>query len=344
MPINLSFSPKQFTKELLSGLPERSRKVLMDRFGLSSGGERRTLESIGDEYSITRERVRQIENHALQLVRASESYISGKSHLDDLKRALHELGTVLAEETLLAEIPGTPAERNHVVFLLTVGHPFIEAREDAHFAHRWHADQQLAEKVERALASLYEGTDEDTLLSEPEFLDRFAKALKAEGVKGKPTEVLVRWLQISKRIGKNPLGEWGRASSPHVRIKNTRDFAYLTLKRHGSPMHFSEVARGIKKLFGRTAHPATTHNELIKDKRFVLVGRGLYALTEWGYEPGIVRDVIAGILRREGRPLTREEIIERVKRERYVKDATITVNLQNSMFTRTQDGRYALAA
>ena len=151
--------------------------------------------------------------------------------------------------------------------------------------------------------------------------------------------MLSRWLLLSKRIGKNPLGEWGRIDSPHVRIKNTRDFAFLTLKRHGSPMHFSEVAKGIEKLFTRKSHPATTHNELIKDNRFVLVGRGLYALKEWGYEPGIVREVIKGILLREG-PLTRDEIIERVKRERYVKDATISVNLQNPIFTRLPDGRY----
>nr|MBP9757958.1 winged helix-turn-helix domain-containing protein [Candidatus Paceibacterota bacterium] len=113
-------------------------------------------------------------------------------------------------------------------------------------------------------------------------------------------------------------------------------------KRHGSPMHFTEVAQGIEKLFGRETHPATTHNELIKDGRFVLVGRGLYALKEWGYEPGVVRDVIKGILEREG-PLSREDIIDRVKRERYVKDATIAVNLQNGMFTRQNDGRYALS-
>ena len=170
----------------------------------------------------------------------------------------------------------------------------------------------------------------------------FAKFLKAAGVKNRSEEVMGRWLTMSKRVGKNPLGEWGRMDSPHVRIKNTRDFAYLTLKRHGSPMHFTEVAKGIKKLFKRETHPATTHNELIKDGRFVLVGRGLYALKEWGYEPGVVRDVVRGIIEREG-PLTREEILDRVKRERYVKDATIAVNLQNPMFVRLSDGRYGLS-
>lgn len=337
----LSFQPKSVTKDLLSGLPERSRRVLTDRFGLAGKGERRTLDAIGQEYGITRERIRQIENHSISAVRDSEAYAALTQHLESLKAAIAALGGVLAEETILKELSKSDADRNHVVFLLTVGHHFDDRREDNDFRARWHIDEQLAEQIEAALSSLYESLEPNKLTPEEEFLELFSKHLKQAGVKNRPNEALPRWLLISKRIGRNPLGEWGRQDSPHVRIKNTRDFAYLTLKRHGSPMHFIEVAKNIEKLFGRKTHPATTHNELIKDSRFVLVGRGLYALKEWGYEPGVVRDVIAGILRREG-PLTRDEIIERVKRERYVKDATIAVNLQHAMFVRTSDGKYSL--
>jgi hypothetical protein len=337
----LSFSPKIVTKELLLELPDRSRRVLVDRFGLSSKGEQRTLDAIGQEYGITRERIRQIENHGLAAVRDSDAYSAHDVTLEDLKKALITLGSVLAEETILEHVAKQEADHNHLVFLLTVGHPFIFNRENNDFKARWHVDEQLSEQVENALSNLYESIEPNRLMPEDEFLQLFAKYLKQEGVKIRPDEVLNRWLALSKRIGRNPLGEWGRVESPHVRIKNTRDFAYLTLKRHGSPMHFTEVARGIEKLFGRETHPATTHNELIKDGRFVLVGRGLYALKEWGYEPGVVRDVIRGILEREG-PLSREDIIDRVKRERYVKDATIAVNLQNGMFVRQNDGRYAL--
>ena len=335
----LSFQPKSVTKDLLASLPERSRKVLTDRFGLSAKGESRTLDAIGREYGITRERIRQIENHSLAVVRESDTYAAQTQAWEDLKRAIHTLGGVVAEETILKEIPKTEADRTHIIFLLTVSHHFTDRREDANFKTRWHVDEALAEAVERSLANLYGAIESDRLTPEEEFIELFAKYLKQDGIKNRPTEVLSRWLLLSKRIGKNPLGEWGRIDSPHVRIKNTRDFAFLTLKRHGSPMHFSEVAKGIEKLFTRKSHPATTHNELIKDNRFVLVGRGLYALKEWGYEPGIVREVIKGILQREG-PLTRDEIIERVKRERYVKDATIAVNLQNPVFTRLPDGRY----
>ena len=338
----LSFSPKSITKDLLSTLPERSRRVLTDRFGLSGKGDRRTLDAIGQEYGITRERIRQIENHSISAVRDSEAYSKLDQHWEDLKKAIAALGGVLAEETILEELSKSDADRNHIVFLLTVGHHFDDRREDSDYKARWHVDEQLAEQVENALSRLYESIEPNRLTPEDEFVELFAKHLKQEGVKGREGEVLSRWLLISKRIGRNPLGEWGRIESPHVRIKNTRDFAYLTLKRHGSPMHFTEVAKGIGKLFGRETHPATTHNELIKDNRFVLVGRGLYALKEWGYEPGVVRDVIRGIIEREG-PLTREEIIDRVKRERYVKDATIAVNLQNGMFVRQADGTYTIA-
>jgi hypothetical protein len=249
----------------------------------------------------------------------------------------------VAETSFLETVAKQSADRNHVLFLLTVGHTFDNRREDNTFRARWFADKDLADNVERALIKLYEAIEPSRLTPEEEFVEMFAKELKDANVRNRSHEIMKGYLQISKKLGKNPLGEWGRMESPHVRIKNTRDFAFLTLKRHGSPMHFTEVAQGIQNLFKRKTHPATTHNELIKDGRFVLVGRGLYALKEWGYQPGVVRDVIRGILEREG-ALTREDIVDRVKRERYVKDATIAVNLQHGVFTKLPDGRYSLSS
>jgi DNA-directed RNA polymerase delta subunit len=153
----------------------------------------------------------------------------------------------------------------------------------------------------------------------------------------------MRWLKISKQIGQNPLGDWGPSDSPNIRVKGIRDYAYLAVKRHGSPMHFKEVAGNINELFGHKAHIATTHNELIKDSRFVLVGRGLYALSEWGYTAGVVKEVLREILEAEG-PLSREEIIDKVRKERYVKDNTILVNLQdNNLFKKLANGTYTIA-
>lgn len=338
----LSFSPKTVSKDLLVGLSDRSRTVLVDRFGLN-GGEGRTLDAIGKQYSVTRERIRQIENHGIAHVRNSDAYMRHTEELNELKKHIQSLGSVVSQDTLLNAMAKNAQERNHLVFLLTVGHIFDTRREDNNFRTRWYVDEQLIEQIEQALDRLHRSIDQQTLITEDELLQTFTNYLKESGVRVRADDSLMHWLLISKRVGKNPLGEWGRTDSPHVRIKNTRDFAYLTLKRNGSPMHFTEVSRGIAELFDRKTHSATTHNELIKDSRFILVGRGLYALKEWGYEPGVVRDVIRAILAREG-SLTREEIVDRVKRERYVKDATIAVNLQHSMFVRNSDGSYTLAS
>jgi len=69
--VQLSFKPKNITKHLLSALPERAKLVVTKRYGLDKNNERMTLESIGEMYSITRERVRQIEHAALHSIRKS---------------------------------------------------------------------------------------------------------------------------------------------------------------------------------------------------------------------------------------------------------------------------------
>jgi thioredoxin reductase len=112
------------------------------------------------------------------------------------------------------------------------------------------------------------------------------------------------------------------------------------MRRNGSPMHFKEVADSISKTFNKKVHYATCHNELIKDPRFVLVGRGMYALSEWGYKAGIAREVIRDILKRDG-PLSKEEVVKRVNKERYFKTNTILVNLVNQKyFKKNKSGLY----
>lgn len=338
----ITFKPKQVTKKLLSVVPPRAKDVLERRYGLGKDGEQYTLEMIGQSYGITRERVRQIENHAIAAIQRSTVYTEHEAIMSELQDIIDRLGGgVIAEHVLLEEITDDALLRNHIYFLLICGHPFVRTKENKGYAHRWYTKKEIATTVEKALKSMHATLQKDQLLSEEEVIARFQEHL-SENAPTDDTETLKRWLQISKQMAANPLGEWGDANSPNVRIKGIRDYAYLVVKRHGSPMHFREVAVAIEELFGKKAHTATTHNELIKDDRFVLVGRGLYALTEWGYSAGVVKDVLQDILRENG-PLTREEIIDKVRKERYVKDNTIVVNLQDTnLFRRLANGAYAV--
>lgn len=340
---SITFKPKHVTKKLLGALSPRAQDVLVKRYGLDGDAESHTLEAIGEIYGITRERVRQIENHALQAIQKSDAYKEFNESFRELEAAVEALGLVIQEQELLETLAKDVSTKNHLYFLLVVGAPFNRVKEDEEFHHRWHVERSVAEKVEKALRATHEAIDEDDLLSEEDMLGLFLKNLDDAVAKNRDKETLRRWLSLSKVVGRNPLGEWGVASSSNVRAKGIRDFAYLAVKRHGSPMHFKEVAKAIENLFERKAHVATCHNELIKDRRFVLVGRGLYALTEWGYSAGVVKDVLRDILRKDG-ALTRNELIDKVRKERYVKDNTIIVNLQDvSLFKKLPDGRYTLA-
>jgi hypothetical protein len=343
MATTIEFKPKQITKRLLSVLPDRARDVITSRYGLGKETEKMTLEAIGKMYGITRERVRQIENYALNNIRKSDAYKSEKKTFDELESLLHTLGGIVVEEDLLSHLSKDKSIQNHLNLLLVLGDSFTRHKEDDDFKHRWHVNEELSKNVHDALNKLYKSLSDQDLVSEAEIVSAFLEHLKDVSEKYKNQEILRRWLSLSKNIGKNPLGEWGVASSPNIKTKGMRDYAFLVIRKHGSPIHFKEVAKTIEKVFKKKAHVATCHNELIKDPRFVLVGRGLYALAEWGYMSGVVKDVIKKIVEKSG-PLTKEEIIDKVLKERYVKENTIMVNLQNpKYFIKGKDGKYSVA-
>ena len=341
MSKKISFKPKQVTKKILSPLQDRSLDIVKSRFGLGGDTERKTLEAIGDKYGITRERVRQIEQAALALIKKSDDYKGEKANWDELKGIIEELGGLVAEQDLLESISKDEEIQNHVHFYLVLGDDFIKHREDDEYVSRWSINADLTEKVHSSLNSLYAKLTDDELISESEMVDRFCEELKKANVEARDAEIAKRWLCLSKGICKNPLGEWGKASASGVKARGIKDYAYLMMRKHGSPMHFREVAEAITDTFLKKCHTATCHNELIKDGRFVLVGRGMYALSEWGYKPGVVRDVIKEILKREG-PLTKEDVIDKVLKERYLKKNTILVNLQNpKYFKKNKDKKYS---
>ncbi len=341
----VSFKPKQVVKRLLSSLPDRACDILVFRYGLGKDTHRMTLDSIGKKYGITRERVRQIENYGIDHVRKSEEYNQEKATFSELEELLHSLGGIVVEDDFLGHVSKDKSLQNHVHFLLVVGEPFKKLKEDDDFRHRWHVNEELSKKVEDALRKLYSSLSTDDLLPESDMVNKFLHHIEDISEKYKNQEVIKRWLAISKSVGKNALGDWGTSTSSNIKTKGVRDYAFLVIRKHGSPIHFRDVAKQITQVFNKKAHVATTHNELIKDKRFVLVGRGLYALAEWGYMPGVVRDVIRIILEKNGGAMAKEEIISKVMKERYVKENTVAVNLQNpKYFKRDKDGKYSVVA
>ncbi len=338
--LKINFQPKQTTKVLLSSLDKKPRDVLEQRFGLgSTSASPKTLEAIGQGYGITRERVRQIEEDALKRLHKSEAFAELQEVFDELKEKIDILGSVVHEKEFLNNVGGESPTKNHIRFLLVLGDDFNHLREDDEFHHRWTVDSNRTEKIHEAFRRLHKELSPDDLLPEKEIFSRFLDHIKSVAVNVNRDSIPML-IKISRVIAPNALGEWGPITSSSIRPRGVRDLAFLTMRKNGSPMHFTETAEAINKIFSRPVNTQTVHNELIKDDRFILVGRGLYALKEWGYESGVVRDVIKKILLVSG-PLPKEEIVKVVMKERYVKENTILINLQNGKyFKKNPDGSY----
>ncbi len=339
---NPSLRSEEAVKKLLKILNTRGREVLERRFGLGPKGSRETLEAIGKSYRITRERVRQIEAHALSKLCSSAAINDLQDVFAAIKNEIQNRGGVVREDIFLDEVSRGLVEKNNLRLLLALASGILFSKEDESFHGRLAVGKEASEHSETALKRLHGQLDDNAdPITENEMASKLAGVTKDLSYPYSSDEVR-HWLAISKLISKNQFGEWGLANSSSIRPRGVRDLAFLVMRRHGSPMHFREVAASIKQSLGKKAHDQTVHNELIKDKRFVLVGRGLYALNEWGYQPGVVRDVISAVLAEHG-PLTKEELIKKVLQERHVKDNTILINLQNtSRFKKSADGRYSV--
>ncbi len=330
--VTLTFKPKSVSKKLLNKLNPRTREVIINRYGLESE-QKMTLEAIGKGYGITRERVRQIENFALQSIRKGDEYQNHNAVFEELANIVKSLGAVVSEDMLLNHISQDKVMHNHLNFFFALSNKFKKHKEtDKHHA-RISVDDDVHNHVHEVLSALEDSISKEELVSEEEIITRFitnATHLAAQYKSDK--DIIMRYLRLTKSLDKNQLSEWGHTSSNQVKVRGIKDFAYLILRKAGKPMHFREVAHTINTTFNKKAHVATCHNELIKDSRFVLVGRGMYGLAEWGRAGGVVRDVINKVLTEAGEPLGREDIVSRVMTMRDVKANTVIVNLQNPKY------------
>lgn len=342
------FEPAVLVRELAGILRERDREILNKRFGLE-GSEVATLEAIGKEQGLTRERVRQIEKDSIVTLKKSKNKSLEKA-LQLIFDCIVEHGNIVSEdfliETLLYNKPDVK-DQQAVKFLLSLGEQFQYYKEDSKYYASWyvvgfHMDR-LAKTVENFVEILKAAGH---VIAEDELISRFKQTPVFEEHKYELTDkVLKSYLSISKSIQTNPFGEIGLVGWNEIRPRDVGDKAYLVLKHHGKPEHYSQITKLINehKFDNREAYQETVHNELIKDERFVLIGRGIYALSEWGFKKGVVADVIKEVLVSANKPLSRDEIISEVMKRRHVKRNTILVGLSNrKFFQKVGKDRYAL--
>ncbi len=348
-----SFSPQATLSRVLESLGDRERQVVVRRYGLA-GTEPETLESIGKTLQVTRERVRQIERIAIDKLAAAPAH----EQLQPVRQVVVELmeaeGGAVPEGRLLqlvADAGGVVAPNVVRFYLDEALSDVVETLggEGSPFVVGWRLRSASVESLKAIIERAHEIIEQrGTPIPEAELGRALVGArLPAPlgGVIG-DERVVLALTELSSAVRCNTFGEWGLAHWETITPKRMNDKIYLVLKKHGKPLHFRDIARLINEASfdHKVAYPPTVHNELIMDKKYVLVGRGIYALAEWGFIPGVVAEVIISILKQRGAPMTRDEIATEVLRQRVVKRGTVHLALTNrAHFRRLPDGRFELS-
>ncbi|HOU45606.1 MAG TPA: sigma factor-like helix-turn-helix DNA-binding protein [Candidatus Pacearchaeota archaeon] len=322
----------QLVDTLLKDIPQRSREVIERRFGLKPGTERETLEKIGHDFGITRERVRQIQEKAIKHIKESKKDMLVKP-FENFTESLGNYGGLRREDLLLEEL-GKNDQQNHVFFLLSLGDQFKRFSESNEFHPLWATDAKIFDSAKQSLS-------------------KFVKFLKTKGKLVNLADYASKedmpngfdsWVGASRMIANNSENLYGLSTWPEVNPKNIKDKAYLILKKANKPLHFSEIYASINNEGSiKNVLLQSVHNELIRNSEFILIGRGIYALREWGYKKGWVKDILVESLKNSKKSLAKEDLIKEVLKQRQVKESTILLNLSDKKyFQRDNQGNYTL--
>lgn len=323
---------------------DRDRDVLTGRFGLT-GLKPKTLEEIGKSLGITRERVRQIEKNTLKkLSDFISSDLRGQEIVSVLIDKIAKNGGIIKatdfEKTMLGENASAKA-KHQLTFIIACCTAIGTTPETSSVYKSYFVAPKTTQTIDKTLketVSLLK--TEDQPIEEKILVAKIRKM-----VTDLEPRSIVAAISTSKVILKTETGHFGLSHWRDINPRSIKDKTYYILKKHQKPLHYTEIADHIQNFGGTPKHVTrqAVHNELIRDKRFILIGRGIYALSEWGYTSGVVEEVIEAVLVETGRPMHKDDIIIEVLKRRVVKETTILLNLQKKRFKRVARATYTVS-
>lgn len=320
---------------ILSNLTEKERTIVSRRIWLDWNKE--TLQDIGNSYNITRERVRQIEEVAIKklwrIIKSTELW----AIQDESEKILRMHGWLLTRDKLISAIireMKLDANVNANIIEMIIQSNFNISKSKPQLGYRTHfffpdIQKKLVNEIHKEILKILKKKNdvmESASLYEMIKVNLFAQFNKLETVLlDSISDVfwdIVKWEQ--KFIW---LEKW-KILNPST----LKDKAIYIMKKEKTPLHFVDLTNLISNHFWEPVKVATIHNELIRNNEFVLIGRWIYVLKEWGYRPWTVIDVIVDILAKIKTPLSTDDIVAKVLKTRRVKISTVYMNLQNRKY------------
>lgn len=321
-------------KKVLSSLGDKEQSVISRRIWLD--WKKETLQSIGNSFSpnITRERVRQIEESGIKkmwrIIKATDLTI-----IQDKAKEIIDLHSwLIIKEKLINNIIkdlNLKSDINFSIieviiqadFNIVKSKPKLGVR--TYFSVPWIGKKEV-EAIHSELVKILKRKND---VMDKETLYSIAKENLQSSIKWLNIVLIDNVADIYEDIVKWEEALVGLAAWKILNPKTLKDKAFYVMKKERVPMHFVDIANKITSYLGDKVKVNTIHNELIRNSEFVLIGRWIYALKEWGFTPWTIINVISDVLAKNREPMTTDEIIKEVLKVRNVKRTTIYMNLQN---------------
>ena len=327
-------------ESVIAKLEPRTVSILTERMGLSSGRSRKTLEAIGREFHLTRERVRQIADKGLQIISRHV-----RTRLPDLFTEIQQfIGArgVVSLDDVIAIIPnlGTsdPFDSKAGVRVLLLasqdgGRPLDAtgnawcSREITPAFHR--QVLKAARRILKGVPMRCVDVSVEVAMSLRQFDDLQMNIIR-KLLLNSPSELTVE---------RSPEGDI--LCPPRQNTSDRRrSFIYAYIKEQGVPVQMQEIFAAIQDSMPELIPDSPTRQSAIntvasgldRDDRFAWAGSSTWGLREWGYvsRGASVAAAILETLRASGVPLSAAQIRKQLAHLYRVSPAGISVALKSA--------------
>lgn len=322
-------------KSILATLPEKEKIVITRRIGLEN--EQETLQSIWNDFWITRERVRQIENAWIQKIWRILNWHELQTIQEKAKEILSMNWWLLIKDellTLIAKDNNLDNDFNTSVLEIILQSDFDlkkskpKIKEKVYFYLPTINTKIVGKTLNSIMSFLKKRKDIDEINNICTVIVDELKEEYSDINKAFVNSVMNISLEIVKWEEKYAwLKKWKILNPTTLKDKSIYIF-----RKNKKPFHFIELTNKIIDHFKEPVKVATVHNELIRNNDFVLIWRWIYVLKEWWYKSWTVLDMIIDVLSKSKEPMSSDDIINRVLKVRKVKPTTIYMNLQNKKY------------
>lgn len=332
---------------------ERTIEIVSKRYGLMNG-EKQTLEEIGDNYGVTRERIRQVQKKALNRMKHPMNSI--KDQLAGLiEEVLFRNGGILSAEEADLEIPkalgGIKDDGSSILDLLSdlgwiqncrigdiaIYSPLLSGVSLC----------KLSEKINLLIKTA------DLGMSVSSIIEKIWLFSKIKDERFDSNEFVLKYCRTDPRIEEMAI----TSAYPEIIFRHYTSGQFpkkgwvvlmkRVLEEEQMPLHFTEITNKVNDLMGNSERQLDVrrgHSILIEDEIFAHSGvNGTYGLTAWGLKKELTPQVIVECMKKAGFPLHWKQIYNYVSKYKNTKPANIVRCLEdNRLFKKVDAGVYWL--